>query len=99
MGWVIIFQHQFKGGLQIFVQLLRGGPPKVQTRTKYMIFPAHYFMTGPLIICSTIFVLSTHESTLSTQYLTLTSSIYLPKANRFDGRKSLDITTAFVPEF
>jgi hypothetical protein len=30
-GWVIIFQHQFNGGLQIFEQLLRGGLPKLQT--------------------------------------------------------------------
>ena len=30
-GWVIIFQHQFEGGLQIFVQNIRGGLPKVQT--------------------------------------------------------------------
>ena len=52
-----------------------------------------------LIICSNILVLSSHESALSTQYLTLTSSIYLPKASRSDGRKSLDNTTAFVPEF
>jgi hypothetical protein len=27
---VIIFQHQFKDGLQIFEQLLRGGLPKLQ---------------------------------------------------------------------
>jgi hypothetical protein len=32
-GWVIIFRHQFKGGLQIFEQLLRGGLPKLQTPT------------------------------------------------------------------
>jgi hypothetical protein len=30
-GWVIIFQHQFKGGPQIFVHLLKGGLPKLQT--------------------------------------------------------------------
>jgi hypothetical protein len=49
-GWVIIFQHQFKGGLQIFVQLLRGGLPKVQTPNIWFSQPTppFYFMTGPL---------------------------------------------------
>jgi hypothetical protein len=47
-GWVITFQHQFKGGPQIFVQLLRGGLPKVQTPNIWFSQPTPSFTLWPV---------------------------------------------------
>ena len=55
-GWVIIFQHQFKGGPQIFVHLLKGGLPKLQTPNIWFSQPIPPFTLWPVPYIILLFV-------------------------------------------